>query len=79
LADTLQRQVAANVLHQYPKYRSQQDRFWDRPMEVHLTALFHEVLGEGPLGWAELRHVVTGHPVEDVGALPPRGHQTRLA
>src|SRR5438270_1578827 len=32
LSDYLQRQVSANVLYQFPKYRSQQDRFWDRPM-----------------------------------------------
>ena len=36
LADVLRRQVAANVLYQYPKYRSAQDRFWDRPMRVHI-------------------------------------------
>jgi hypothetical protein len=64
LADTLQRQVAANVLHQYPKYRSQQDRFWDRPMEVHLTALFREVLVEGPLGWAELRRKLPAYALD---------------
>jgi hypothetical protein len=64
LADTLQRQVTANVLHQYPKYRSQQDRFWDRPMEVHLTALFREVLAEGPLGWAELRRKLPAYAVD---------------
>src|SRR5262249_49785658 len=26
--DVLRRQVAANVLYQYPKYRSQHDRYW---------------------------------------------------
>jgi hypothetical protein len=55
LADNLRRQVAANALHQYPKYRSQQDRFWDRPMRVHLTALLRETLQEQPLAWSELR------------------------
>jgi hypothetical protein len=64
LADTLQRQVAANVLFQYPKYRSQQDRFWDRPMEVHLAALFREVLAEGPLGWPELRRKLPAYAVD---------------
>ena len=34
LAEVLQRQVAANVLVPYPKYRSPQDRYWDRPMRV---------------------------------------------
>src|SRR5712692_814584 len=53
--DTLQRQVAANVLYQYPKYRSQQDRFWDRPMPMHVTNLIQSTLQEGPLAWSELR------------------------
>ena len=35
LSSVLNRQVAAQVLVQYPKYRSQQDRYWDRPMPVH--------------------------------------------
>src|SRR5207237_984823 len=55
LAAYLHRQVAANVLYQYPKYRSQQDRFWDRSMPVHLAALLRQVLAEGPLAWFELR------------------------
>ncbi len=53
--DVLQRQVAANVLYQYPKYRSQQDRFWDRPMPVHIAQLIREAWREGLLGWSELR------------------------
>jgi len=64
LADTLQRQVAANVLFQYPKYRSQQDRYWDRPMEAHLAALFREALQEGPLGWVELRRKLPAYAVD---------------
>jgi hypothetical protein len=55
LEEILRRQAAANVLHQYPKYRSQQDRFWDRPMPVHIAALLRESLQEGPLAWSELR------------------------
>lgn len=55
LEEILQRQAAAQVLYQYPKYRSQQDRFWDRPMAMHLEALVQAVLGEGPLGGSELR------------------------
>jgi hypothetical protein len=51
----LRRQVTANVLYQYPRYRSQQDRFWDRPMTVHVTNLLREALREGPLGWSDLR------------------------
>jgi hypothetical protein len=64
LSDTLQRQVAANVLFQYPKYRSQQDRFWDRPMEVHLAALIREAFQEGPLGWTELRRKLPAYAVD---------------
>ena len=50
LSDTLQRQVAANVLFQYPKYRSQQDRFWNRPMEVHLAILIPRSIPGGAVG-----------------------------
>src|SRR4051794_24727122 len=49
LTEALRRQVAAGVLTQYPKYRSQQDRFWDRPMPVHVAALLYSTLQEGPL------------------------------
>jgi hypothetical protein len=55
LAEFLQRQVAANVLIQFPKYRSQQDRFWDRSMSIHIASLLRTVLAEGPLGWSELK------------------------
>jgi len=55
LAEVLRRQVAANVLLQYPKYRSQQDRFWDRPMNVHVAYLLRQTLEEAPLAWSELR------------------------
>jgi len=55
LAETLRRQVAANVLYQYPRYRSQQDRYWDRPMAVHVAALLHQALEQGALPWSELR------------------------
>jgi hypothetical protein len=55
LEEVLQRQVAARVLHQYPKYRSPQDRFWDRPMEVHIAALIRSTLESGPLNTSELR------------------------
>jgi len=55
LAETLRRQVAANVLQQFPKYRSQQDRFWDRPMTVHVANLLRVTLEEAPLAWTQLR------------------------
>lgn len=55
LGEVLHRQVAAKVLYEYPKYRSKQDRFWDRPMPVHVAALVREVLTEGPLPLTALR------------------------
>lgn len=55
LAENLRRQVAANVLYQYPKYRSQQDRFWDRPMPVHVAYLLRTTLEEKPLAVPDLR------------------------
>jgi hypothetical protein len=54
LEEILPRQVAAGVLTQFPKYRSQQDRYWDRPMPVHVAALLRETL-ETPYNLAELR------------------------
>ncbi len=55
LADTLERQVAAQVFILFPKYRSPQDRYWDRPMPVHLENLVRNVLRRGPLSWSEIR------------------------
>jgi hypothetical protein len=55
LTECLRRQVAANVVIQYPKYRSQQDRYWDRTMPVHVAGLLRAALQEGPLGWSDLR------------------------
>jgi hypothetical protein len=55
LDEILPRQVTAQVLYQFPKYRSQQDRFWNRPMPVHIAALLQETLSEGPLNVSELR------------------------
>ena len=53
--DVLRRQASAGVLHVYPKYRSQHERYWDRPMPVHIASLIHETLKDGPLPAAELR------------------------
>jgi hypothetical protein len=64
LEDVLRRQVSANVLHQYPKYRSQHDRYWDRPMPVHIVALIQTALAEGPLGWSELRRKLPAYAQE---------------
>jgi hypothetical protein len=54
-AECLQRQVAADVLHQFPKYRSQQDRYWDRSMPIHVAALLRATLQTQPLAWSDLR------------------------
>jgi hypothetical protein len=55
LTDVLRRQVTANVLAPYPRYRSHQERFWDRPMPVHVAELLRAALGESPLSWSDLR------------------------
>jgi hypothetical protein len=55
LGSVLNRQVAAQVLYAFPKYRSQQDRYWDRAMPVHIAALLRESLTEGAMGWSDLR------------------------
>jgi hypothetical protein len=64
LEEILQRQVAANVVIEYPKYRSQHARYWDRPMPVHITWLLRETLKEGALPWSELRRKLPGYAVE---------------
>jgi hypothetical protein len=63
IAECLKRPAAASVLIQFPKYRSQQDRFWDRPMAVHIAALLREVLQEGPLNFSELRRKLPAYAV----------------
>jgi hypothetical protein len=63
LAESLRRQVAANVVIQYPKYRSQQDRFWDRPMPVHVASLLRLTLQELPLALSELRRKLPAYAV----------------
>jgi len=55
LEESLKRQVAANVLYQYPKYRSQQNRYWDRPMRDHMTWLLRTTLEERSLTLSDLR------------------------
>jgi hypothetical protein len=56
LVEVLERQVSAHVLHKYPKYRSQQDRYWDRGMDAHAAQLLRVTLEEaGPLPWSELK------------------------
>jgi hypothetical protein len=55
LLECLRRQVAANVVVQYPKYRSQQARYWDRPMAVHVVCLVRAALRDRPRAASELR------------------------
>jgi hypothetical protein len=61
IEEPLQRQVTANVLFAFPKYRSQHERFWDRPMPVHVAALVKEALQEGALPVKELRRKLPGY------------------
>lgn len=53
--------LSAKILYQYPKYRSQQDRFWDRPMPFHVNRLLLDALGGGALPWSELRRKLPGY------------------
>jgi hypothetical protein len=55
LMESLHRQVAAHVFCQYPKYRSSNDRFWNRPMAVHIADLLRAALDGEPLPWSVLR------------------------
>ena len=55
LTDVLQRQLAAHVLVMCPKYRSSQDRYWDRPLREHAKVVLGEALRGGPMSWADLR------------------------
>jgi hypothetical protein len=64
LTDVLERQVAANALYKYPKYRSPQDRYWDRGMGEHVAHLMHSVLEAGPLPWGELRRKLPAYAHE---------------
>jgi hypothetical protein len=61
LTECLRRQVAASTLYQFPKYRSQQDRFWDRGMPAHVAALIREAVQEQALSWSELRRKLPGY------------------
>ena len=63
LGEILKRQAAASVLVPYPKYRSQQDRYWDRPLPVHIAVLVQEALQEQDLGLSELRRKMPSYAV----------------
>ena len=69
IGDHLLRQVAAETAYLYPKYRSQHDRFWDRPMPVHVAALVSEVLQEGALSESELRRKLPAYAVSHLEAV----------
>jgi hypothetical protein len=55
LVEVLRRRVDANVLYEYPPYRSQQHRYWDRPPSVHIVELVRAALAEGPLTVSQVR------------------------
>lgn len=55
LETVLRRLVSANVLHVYPRYRSQQERYWDRGMPIHIACVLRETLETKPLPVSELR------------------------
>jgi len=64
IEEALRRQVTATVLYQYPKYRSAQDRFWDRPMPEHIKFLLRQALENGPLPWSELRRKLPAYALD---------------
>lgn len=64
LTEALERQAAAHVLHKYPKYRSQQDRYWDRGMSTHVAHLLRAALEAGPLPKSELRRKLPAYAQE---------------
>ncbi len=55
LTEIVRRQVAAHVLVMCPKYRSSQDRFWDRSLHEHAKVVLRAALSSGPMSWADLR------------------------
>jgi hypothetical protein len=55
LTDIVQRQVTAHVLVICPKYRSGQDRFWDRSLRDHAKVALQAALADGPVSWPDLR------------------------
>lgn len=68
LTEILQRQAAAHALHQYPRYRSQHDRFWDRPMAVHVIALLREALETEALAWPQIKRKLPEYALPHVEA-----------
>lgn len=66
LTDCLNRQVAAQVLTQYPKYRSPHDRYWDRPMPTHVAFLLRQAVQDGPLALFEIRRKLPAYATAQV-------------
>jgi hypothetical protein len=54
LTAVLTRQVEAGVLYDFCPYRSQQRRFWSRPLTEHVAVLIRTVLADGPLTLSQL-------------------------
>jgi hypothetical protein len=79
LAESLRRQVAANVVIPYPKYRSQQERYWDRPMPVHIAYLLRVALQEEPLAWSELRRKLPAYVLGQVETMVQEVLRDQLA
>jgi hypothetical protein len=69
LEENLQRQVAAKVLYQYPKYRSQQNRYWDRPMRDHLVWLLRTAIEERALTLSDLRRKLPDYAKTQIEAV----------
>lgn len=58
LTEAIERQVAAQVLFICPKYRSSQDRYWDRSVRDHARSVLQTALADGPMSWTDLRKKV---------------------
>jgi hypothetical protein len=63
LAGYLHRQVAAGALHEFPKYRGSQPRYWDRSLPVHIGRLLRETLQEGTFSWSVVRRRLPSYAV----------------
>ncbi len=64
IEEALKQQVAAGAFHQFPKYRSPQERYWDRPMSVHIRALVRQTLEGTALAWPDLRRKLPSYATE---------------
>jgi hypothetical protein len=67
--EELRRLVTAGTLHQFPKYRSAGDRYWDRPMQEHIKVLIRQTLQEGALAWSELRRKLPAYAQDQAESL----------